>query len=74
MCCLTDLCRSSNSLDDSFHSVKLRTALTFRTKEPLLFRQSSEALEHSPQIEDILHLHILGTMSRRVYLFYFPTA
>ena len=75
MCCLTDLCLLPNSLGSSFRSAKLRAALTFRTKEPLPFCQSSEALEHSSQIKDILHLHILGTMSRRQpCMFYFPAA
>ena len=75
MCCLTDLCLLPNSLGSSFRSAKLRAALTFRTKEPLPFCQSSEALGHSSQIEDILHLHILGTMSRRQpCMFYFPAA
>ena len=46
-----------------------------RTADTPVFHQSNEALESSSQIEDILHLHILGTMSRRQpCMFYFPAA
>lgn len=40
----------------------------------LSIAKSSGASNDSPQIEDILHLHILGTMSRRRLDFLLPVA